>query len=1081
MQTRDTLRAEPQGATGHPRAVRGHNRRHILAVALVTTLAISLPSHASLAYDAPTAQSPHAAPTTDPTPVAYPGPGETLVPVPGTERLRSPEDRVAAIFAHWRDGDTAPVVPFHGLEIRGEGAHVLLELDALRNLHDHDIELILLAVFAALHDSAPAVRTVFLDGVSAAGERVPEHAWRPRLAPTSTRPDPPAPPSGNESGIRPFRQQEGALSGRRIALSPGHGWTWLGDRWATQRSDSFGLIEDFLTATICREHVDPYLVAAGADVVWVRERSDETLPGNIVDDGDARYGETGDGFSQGAGAGGWAGDYRFVAAGQLGAIASWQTPISAERVPVFAWWVPGNNRNAQALYRVHHRGGTAEVRRNQQLGGPHWQYLGTWALDADSFVELATEAGAEGVNILDAIHFGTATGGIRRNGAPSGHPAWQENARNYAEYSGAPASVYAARANERDSDIVARPLWANRLAVDAFVSVHTNAAGGTGTETFIMNTNPTAGSAALRRAIQQQLVGDIRAWWNADWVDRGEKSANFGELRELTNAPGALVEIAFHDRNPATGPDVPSLHDPRFRRIAGRAIARAVVRYFDANAPFVPEPPLDVRAVNTPDGIEVRFDDTGAREGAGPATSWRVFLAFDDRPFDDGHVVHDGTFLIDTLQPGDVVHVRVAGRNAGGTGLPSRTVSARRGHGGLADALLVNAYRRWDRSTGELGNTGDAIRRWAEALPLADPDGSLLAFDGATREAFAQGRVSPGDTILWQAGRDEGEVPPLSPAEADRLASHLDNGGAVLLSGAFIASHLAGPLSTHPLQASADAQVGEPRDTPTLASGAAIAQNTSRLHYAVPQVDSIQLSRPATGTLTWTDGSTAAWWRTNERVALASLPIESLVDTAQRSAFLGQLLDGIGAAGQTPPPTSDTPPTDEPPPPSESGSAPPGSLPPSSTPPDGTSAPEPSVPPSNSGEPATSGGTASGSAPDASDGSAQGSGSAPSNPADPTRPGSDSGASGISESDGTTETDRSGTDSPVPSNPDTTGSVPDLERPHDGSALGPRALPGEGNIEISGCRAARGSGGGGTVLVLLFALGLRRSGNPQRP
>ncbi|TVR04297.1 MAG: hypothetical protein EA398_02600 [Deltaproteobacteria bacterium] len=974
-------------------------------------LAVVLPA-LLLAAPFPAAASPDVvppaqrAPVPGPVDLTVPGPGERLVPIPGTASIADPIERIATLLAHWTDVDGTPRLPFVDARIEGSSATIALAEAPLRALHDHDLELLLLAFFGALHDVAPEVRSLHLEAVTPEGHRLPEDVWRPRTAPL---PDPALPDPG-EGDLLPFRQGEGALAGRRIALSPGHGWTWTGSAWATQRSDSFGLIEDFLTATICREHVDPYLVAAGADVVWLRERSGELHAASTVDDGDPGYDEQGSGFGQGSAAGGFGDDYRFVNADNADAIITWQVPFAGDRVPVHAWWVPGANRADAALYRIHHRGGTTEVRRNQQRGGPHWQFLGHFSLDDDSRVELVGEDGAAGVLILDALRFGTLTGALRRNGNPSGHPGWQENSRNYAEFSGAPSAVYASRANERDSDIVARPLWSNRLQVDAYVSVHTNAAGGTGTETFMFNGNATAGSAGLRRSLQQQLVGDIRAYWNAQWTDRGEKAANFGELRELTNAPGALVEIAFHDRNPETGPDVPSLHDPRFRRIAGRAIARAVVRHFDASVPFVPEPPLDVRAINTAEGIEIRFDDDGAREGAGAATSWRVFLAFDDRPFDGGTVVEDNRFLVDTLAPGDVVHVRVAGRNAGGTGLPSRTVSARRGHGDAAGALLVNAYRRWDRSTGELGNTGDHLRRWTEALVAAEPEDTVLALDGATREAVAGGLPLPHDAILWQSGRDEGPFAALTEAEADRILAHLDAGGAFLLSGAHALADLHERLPQHGLTQLLDARATGRRAPRTLSGGGAFATSTDRTHYALPEVDTVAIQTPADGGLRWDDDATAALWRSADRIAFAAFPLEALLDRATRGDVLWTLLGALGVDGSPlPPPETDGFGDD-------SGS--PTDSRPDPTDPGGTGDPGP---PTTDTPPGT----------------------------DPTDPGTSAGP----------------IERPDPPEQDS----PDAHRT--AAIYGPDALPGEGPVTVQGCSASGGHPAG-SALPLLLLLGL---------
>ena len=67
----------------------------------------------------------------------------------------------------------------------------------------------------------------------------------------------PPPRDGGSRFIRPETAPKGTLSGKRVAISPGHGWYWTGSGWTTQRGDTGGLIEDFLTADICLHWLVP--------------------------------------------------------------------------------------------------------------------------------------------------------------------------------------------------------------------------------------------------------------------------------------------------------------------------------------------------------------------------------------------------------------------------------------------------------------------------------------------------------------------------------------------------------------------------------------------------------------------------------------------------------------------------------------------------------------------------------------------------------------------------------------------------------------------------------------------------------
>jgi N-acetylmuramoyl-L-alanine amidase len=61
-----------------------------------------------------------------------------------------------------------------------------------------------------------------------------------------------------------------ALAGRRIALSPGHGYTFNGTSWGLQRSYFFGIVEDFVNHDMITE-AEALLRASGAIVYPLRE------------------------------------------------------------------------------------------------------------------------------------------------------------------------------------------------------------------------------------------------------------------------------------------------------------------------------------------------------------------------------------------------------------------------------------------------------------------------------------------------------------------------------------------------------------------------------------------------------------------------------------------------------------------------------------------------------------------------------------------------------------------------------------------------------------------------------------------
>ena len=83
---------------------------------------------------------------------------------------------------------------------------------------------------------------------------------------------------------------------------------------------------------------------------------------------------------------------------------------------------------------------------------------------------------------------------------------------------------------------------ANAQALDVFCSIHLNAGGGHGTETYIWNGSWSAKES--NRAIAKRVNDLVVA--SCGFKNRGVKEANFYVLKE-TVAPAILVEVCFVD------------------------------------------------------------------------------------------------------------------------------------------------------------------------------------------------------------------------------------------------------------------------------------------------------------------------------------------------------------------------------------------------------------------------------------------------------------------------------------------------------------------------------------------------------
>lgn len=114
----------------------------------------------------------------------------------------------------------------------------------------------------------------------------------------------------------------------------------------------------------------------------------------------------------------------------------------------------------------------------------------------------------------------------------------------------------------RDSDVFVelseRAEMANQWNADYFMSIHVNAGGGTGFESYI-HTTRTTGSVQAQDVIHPAIINAIEV------RDRGKKDANFAVLRE-TRMPAILTENLFVDHSN----DAVLLKDPSFLQLIAR-------------------------------------------------------------------------------------------------------------------------------------------------------------------------------------------------------------------------------------------------------------------------------------------------------------------------------------------------------------------------------------------------------------------------------------------------------------------------------------------------------------------------------
>jgi N-acetylmuramoyl-L-alanine amidase len=616
------------------------------------------------------------------------------------------------------------------------------------------------------------------------------------------------------------------LAGKTVYVSAGHGWLWNYNSamWRPQRGVTEGVIEDHNNAEAVSQYLIPYLENAGATVIPVRER-DWNAGRTIVDNdqGAPGYVETGT-WATGGAAGYAGGTYRWTStvADASTATASWQIVVPHQGTyALYAWVYPGANRAPDAYYTISHAGGTAHVWLDQRIRQQTWRYLGTFPFYAGvATVTLgnASAGGSGAVVIADAVRLGggafdSLSGIVTDAPYPAQRPWWETATFYYSQWMGLNYDDW-----ENFNDVVARPMFARwnhaGSGEDAlFISWHTNGYDGTirGTESYIHNEETysrTVGSAELQTAIHTELLRDIRAGWDAGWVDRGQRQANLGEVRMLwddnpaTRMPGVLLEIAFHDQPD----DAQALKDPRFNQLAARAVYQGIVRYFEQrdNVDLVtlPEPPTHLRVQNLGGGaVRVAWqasptDGIGLRGEA--AIGYRVYTSPDGFAWGAPVAVAGTSHTLTGLATGQTLYVHVTATNDGGESFPTEVLGARVGDQPLL--LIVNGFDRLHadeivvqvdpvegpnaRMWVNRMNSRDYVVHHGNAIPVA------YAWNSASNEVVRDGLVSLQDTLIvdWLLGEEAalGDGT-LNAAERAALTAFLNSGRALLISGSYLA------------------------------------------------------------------------------------------------------------------------------------------------------------------------------------------------------------------------------------------------------------------------------------------------------
>ncbi|MDF1514997.1 MAG: N-acetylmuramoyl-L-alanine amidase, partial [Anaerolineae bacterium] len=622
-------------------------------------------------------------------------------------------------------------------------------------------------------------------------------------------------------------QISGSLAGKTVYVSAGHGWKWTSYGWRTQRVVYEGFIEDHNNAEAVDQYLIPYLEQAGATVIPARERDWNTQ--RYIGDNDAggsSYVETGTWTTSGS-LGYNNSTYRYAISelGSATATAAWVINVGTQgQYAVYAWLKPGTNRVPDAHYTISYAGGQAEVVIDQRIGPATWRYLGSFPFYAGPVtitLDNHSESSAGKAVIADAIRLGggafDSLNGLYETsefdsapGSAPYEPMWETSAYYYSQFMGMDPHIWS-----YFNDVIARPLYARWNHVGAgedavYISWHSNGWRGItrGTESYVHNNDTcdrTVGSLELQTALHNELIHDIRIGWDADWIDRGKKQADLGEMRMLcdddpgeSDIPGVLFEVAFHDEPD----DANALKNPQFNQLAARALYQGLVHYFEnrdgINLTLLPEPPTHLRVENDVAGNLVVNWHASPTDGSGllgeSASAYRVYLSTDGFAWQPPVTIATTSFIISDLSPGDVVYVKVTGINAGGESFPTEILGGRVGEPQL---LIVNGFDMLSRYG--LVNEYDAkmqaynLRMFVDRMNArnyvvdhGNAVGDFSGWDSTSNEAVVNGDdvLTDYDVIDWILGEEStlGDGS-LSGVERAFIGAFLNSGGGLLLSG----------------------------------------------------------------------------------------------------------------------------------------------------------------------------------------------------------------------------------------------------------------------------------------------------------
>lgn len=544
------------------------------------------------------------------------------------------------------------------------------------------------------------------------------------------------------------------LSNRHLSVWASHGRYYDQNKlkWVWQRPNLFGTTEDLFTQTIVIPYLIPMLQNAGAVVFTPRERDWQTNEIIIDNDGSG----PGSSYSEYANKGSWtttgtrgfkshagvyhnnenpfeAGTARMMDATKSNSkisLVTYQPNIPEEgKYAVYVSYQSLPKSIPDAEYIVFHKGVETHFKVNQQIGGGTWVYLGTFDFDKGNNqynrVVLTTKSSHRGIVTADAVRIGGGMGNIERGGTVSGLPRTLEGARYYAQWAGAPYSVYSGKngADDYADDINVRSDMTNWLAggscyvpslhgkgvpIELSLAVHSDAGYERDGQSIVgslaicttrfndgkLNSGISRmASKNFARTLLEGVTRDIKNKYKI-WNKRYLWDRNYSETRK-PEVPSAILETLSHQ----SFPDMVYGQDPNFKFTLGRSIYKTILRFIATQhgRRYVVQPlqpvNFNIRFVER-NKVELNWaPQKDEFESTATPTSYNVYMATGTSGFDNGVSTKKSSFTIE-LEPGVMYNFKVTAVNRGGESFPTEVLSAYYQPEASKTVLIVNGFNR---------------------------------------------------------------------------------------------------------------------------------------------------------------------------------------------------------------------------------------------------------------------------------------------------------------------------------------------------------------------------------------------------